>query len=108
MAERAFHAVARLADLPEGCSLRVRIGDEELALWRVEGRVYAMNNVCPHQHSPVLHQALRNGLQITCPVHGWTFSLETGRAVNGSGTIRMHAVRIDGDRVMVEEGGPAW
>ena len=108
MSERAFHTVARLSDLPEGCSLRVRIGDEDLALWRVEGRVYAVTNSCPHQHAPMLHQASRRGLEITCPVHGWTFSLESGRAVNGSGTMQMHAVRIEGDRLMVEESGPAW
>ena len=108
MSERIFHPVARLTDLLEGRSLRVRIGDEEIALWRVDGRIYAVSNVCPHQHSPVLHQATRKGLLITCPMHGWTFSLETGQAVNGNGSMRTYPVRVEGNRIMVEEPGPAW
>jgi NAD(P)H-dependent nitrite reductase small subunit len=81
----------------------VRIGDEDIALWRVNGKVYAIGNVCPHQHAAVLYQAILNGLEVTCPMHGWTYSLETGRASEGSGRVRTFRVEIRGDQVMVEE-----
>lgn len=81
---------------------------EEIALWRVGGRVFAAVNSCPHQHSPVLHQATREGLLITCPVHGWTFSLETGKAINGTGSMRLCAVRVEEDRILVQEPGAPW
>ena len=84
--------------------MRVMLEDEELALWRVQGRVYAIRNRCPHQQHAVLHQAIREGLQITCPMHGWTFDLATGRAVNGDGAVRTYAVRIDGDDILVNPG----
>jgi nitrite reductase/ring-hydroxylating ferredoxin subunit len=101
-----FVAVARLSDLPEGHGRRVRVGDEDIALWRVGGRIYAVGNVCPHQHSAVLHQAIRNGLEITCPMHGWTYSLETGTATVGSGRVQVYRVVVDGESVTVEEPGP--
>jgi nitrite reductase (NADH) small subunit len=100
--------VARLRELPEGASLRVRAGDEDVALWRVDGRVYAVRNSCPHQHAPVLHQATRTGLHITCPMHGWTFALDTGRALSGDGVMHTYPVRIEGERILIEIPPSGW
>jgi NAD(P)H-dependent nitrite reductase small subunit len=103
-----FVAVARLSELPEGRGRRVRVGDHDVALWRVDGRLYAIANVCPHQHSPVLHQAIRTGVQVTCPMHGWTYSLETGEASVGDGGVRTYRVEVKGDIVTVEEPESPW
>jgi NAD(P)H-dependent nitrite reductase small subunit len=100
-----FVAVARLADLPERRGTRVRVGDEDVALWRVEGKVYAIGNVCPHQHAAVLYQATLSGLEVTCPMHGWTYSLETGKVCEGSGRVRTYKVEVIGEAVMVDVTG---
>ena len=94
--------MARLAELREGRGRRVRARGREIALWRVGGRVYAVGNVCAHQHVSAIHDGMLEGLAVVCPMHGWTYSLETGRATSGSGRIPVYAVKIDGEQVLVE------
>jgi len=100
-------AVAREENLREGRGLRCRIGDEEVALWQVEGRCFAISAVCVHHHVPTLHEGIREGLTVSCPLHGWTYSLETGRAVRGGGRVRTYPVKIEQGEVFlaVEDAG---
>ena len=98
-----FIKVARLSEIGERRSKKVLIGDEEVALWRVGGRIYAIGNVCAHQHFSMLHQGILNGLTVSCPMHGWTYSLETGKATSGSGAVRTYRVMVEDDAVFVEQ-----
>ena len=103
-----FVKVARMSEIAEKHSMRVIVGDEQIALWRVDGTVYAINNVCPHQHFPVLHQATLDGIKVTCPMHGWTYSLETGCADAGSGKVKTHRVKVIGDDIFLEQPVESW
>jgi nitrite reductase/ring-hydroxylating ferredoxin subunit len=47
------------------------------ALLRVGGRVVAAQSFCPHMLGP-LFEGTRSDGGITCPWHGWRYSLETG------------------------------
>jgi nitrite reductase/ring-hydroxylating ferredoxin subunit len=94
--------VARVSEVGEGRSKKVKIGAEEIALWRVNGNFYAINNVCAHQHFSALHEGTLDGLKVSCPMHGWTYSLETGVAESGSGRVKTYRVGIDGDDVFLE------
>jgi nitrite reductase/ring-hydroxylating ferredoxin subunit len=49
-----------------------------------------------------------SGLTISCPMHGWTFSLLDGREENGFGRVRTRRVIVEGDDVYVEELRPSW
>jgi nitrite reductase/ring-hydroxylating ferredoxin subunit len=93
--------VARLSALREGHGTRVIAEGEEIALWLVDGTVYAVSNLCAHQHLPSMYDAMRDGISITCPNHGWTFSLDSGIEENGRGRLRTFEVRIEGDDVFV-------
>ena len=108
--EPAYLRVARLSDIPEGRGARVTIGDDEIALWHVRGRIYAIGNVCAHQHFSALHLGTLTGLNVSCPMHGWTYSLETGAALSGSGRVRTYGVKVEGDDIFVERParGPSW
>ncbi len=91
--------VARTSEVPERRCKRLRVEDEDIALWHVDGRWFAVSNVCSHQHIAALHQGTLRGLELTCPMHGWTYSLETGRATHGAGRIKRFDVRIEGEDV---------
>lgn len=96
-----FVRVARFSGIAEGRGVRVTLGDDEIALWRVRGMVYAIGNVCSHQHFSELHRGILSGLTVACPMHGWTYSLETGIALSGNGRVRKYEVRVEGDEVYV-------
>lgn len=100
-----FVKVAHLAELSNRRGRLVRVGGREIALWRVDGRVYAIDNVCPHQHFSMLHQGTLNGILLTCPMHGWTFSLEDGRATTGNGRAKTYQVKVEGGSVFLMING---
>ena len=106
--EKTYVRVAKVSEVPEGRSKRVSANGEEIALWRVNGKFYAIHNVCSHQHFSVLHQGILAGIAVTCPMHGWTYSLETGRAEVGNGSVRTFEVRIVGNDVLIEEPEQSW
>jgi NAD(P)H-dependent nitrite reductase small subunit len=93
--------VAKTSDVAEQQGKLIRVNDDEIALFKVGGAFYAIDNVCPHQHISALHQGELDGLYVTCPMHGWTYSLETGKAVGGSGGVKTFEVTVVGQNVFV-------
>ena len=103
-----FVIVARTSDVPDRRCKLVCVDGEEIALWHVGERFFAINNVCPHQHFSSLHQGSLEGLFVVCPMHGWSFCLEDGRPGFGNGRVRTYQVRISGKDVLVERPKHSW
>jgi nitrite reductase/ring-hydroxylating ferredoxin subunit len=103
-----FVAVAKRSQLREGRAIRVKVDDDDIALWMVQGEIYAIDNVCSHQHLPVLFRGTIEDSAVTCPMHGWSYSLKTGQAVSGNGRIRTFRVKTEGENVMIERPAAAW
>ncbi len=107
-----FIKVTERSRLREGAGRAFTVDGRELALYLVEGTVYAVENLCPHQHIPVLAEGEVNGTVLTCPMHGWQYDLTTGRSVNASSRLTQFDVRCEGDAVFVsipdEEEAPWW
>jgi nitrite reductase/ring-hydroxylating ferredoxin subunit len=99
--------VARLHDLKERRGTLVCIDGEEIALFKIEGKVLAVGNVCPHQHFSKLHEGILDGKTLTCPMHGWSYDLESGKAVNADGKLKTFAVELRGDDVFLLNDGNA-
>jgi nitrite reductase/ring-hydroxylating ferredoxin subunit len=99
--------VARVADLPAGRGLCVRVGELEVGLFRVEGEVFAMENPCPHAGHPLSDGALE-GSVVVCSAHGWDFDVRTGfRPKDADGwPIPCFAVQISGDEIWIDVENP--
>ena len=69
--------LAKVSDLPAGRGLRVRVGERELALFLLDGEVFALDDHCPHKGGPLGEGFCENG-QVFCPLHGWAFDIRTG------------------------------
>lgn len=94
--------VGVLEDLPLRRGVLVHAGNKEIAVWQAEGKVYAVSAVCAHQHIAVLHEGIRSGTTIGCPLHGWTYDLGSGKAVVGSGMLCTFPVIVERGVVFVE------
>jgi nitrite reductase (NADH) small subunit len=66
-------------ELPEGGRAVVRAEGRDLALVRVEGVVYAIDNACPHRNGELGRGDLE-GHFLYCPLHAWSFDVRTGKA----------------------------
>ncbi|HUI30652.1 MAG TPA: Rieske (2Fe-2S) protein [Candidatus Acidoferrales bacterium] len=79
-----FIKVAALSELIESKGIVRKLGDDEIALVKLDGHISAFINVCPHQHTPLVDKSGGQiaGENLTCPMHGWTYDLRTGKSVD--------------------------
>ncbi len=97
----AFVRVAKTTDMPPGSGRVVVVQGHPVALFNIEGRFYALSNVCLHRGGPVGEGEL-DGPIVTCPMHGWEYDVRTGsNTINPSARLRTFEVRIEGDDVLV-------
>ena len=86
---------ARCVDTPQG-----RIGVFRTA----DGRVFAIEDHCPHKGGP-LSQGIVHGAAVTCPLHNWVISLETGRAIGADeGAVKTIPVKVEAGRIVLGLG----
>jgi nitrite reductase/ring-hydroxylating ferredoxin subunit len=84
MAEEASRwiCVGAYSDIPRGEARAVKLdGGRSIALFNVDGRIYATDNQCPHMGYPLTRGAIRQGI-LTCDWHGRSFDLEGGGCFN--------------------------
>ena len=97
-----FVRVASINDLPPGECREVELEGRLVALFHVDGRVYALDGVCPHAGGP-LGDGMLEGTVVTCPWHGWQFDVTTGQnTYNPACVQRRYEVKIEGDEILLE------
>ena len=99
-----FMKVATLDQLPGGTGTTVMVGDTSVALFNVDGKVYALNDTCKHAGSSLGSGEL-NGKVVRCRAHGWKYDVTTGYAngVDGFGVATYPVKVVDGN-IMVAIG----
>jgi nitrite reductase (NADH) small subunit len=97
---RVWMDVGALADIPVKGARVVRSADGDIAVFRTANdQVFALYDRCPHRGGP-LSQGLVHGTFVTCPLHSWVISLETGEAQGpDEGCVGRIAVELRGARV---------
>jgi NAD(P)H-dependent nitrite reductase small subunit len=56
---------------------KVVIDGREIALFYVDGDVFAIENTCPHQGGELSDGYIKDNA-IYCPLHHWSFNLKSG------------------------------
>jgi nitrite reductase (NADH) small subunit len=97
-----FHTVCRVADLTEGEGKTVQVQGKLIAVFRVDGRFFAIDDTCPHMGASLSGGYVEHNV-VTCPWHAWRFRLSDGAwADNPRLKIGCHAVRVEGDEIQVQ------
>src|SRR5713226_5621006 len=100
-----FHTVCRVDDVTDGEGKTVVLGNKLIAVFRVEGQYYAIDDVCPHMGASLSGGYLEEGI-VTCPWHAWRFRLADGAwADNPRIKIGCYPVRVVGDEIQVQVAG---
>ena len=96
-----FVKVATVDEVQPGTGKLVRAHDKPIALFNVDGTLYAVNQVCPHEGGPLAEGAV-NGTVVTCPWHGWTFDVRTGEPDHPGGhAVSAYEVRLEGQDILI-------
>jgi nitrite reductase (NADH) small subunit len=84
---------ARLVRTPAGCIAVFRTADD---------RVFAIDDKCPHKAGP-LSQGIVHGHSVTCPLHNWVISLETGKALGADdGSVAVFRLKVEAGRILLD------
>jgi nitrite reductase/ring-hydroxylating ferredoxin subunit len=100
--EDGFVFVCRLNDLKNYKGRRFIIDDTEVALFKIDDNVFAVSNICPHQHTALIYNGEIEDGCVICPVHGWMFDLQTGNKKSGRKGLDTYPVRITKEEVFVK------
>ena len=94
--------VTATEDVPEDDVIGVDIAGKSIALYRVEGEVFATDNLCTHGNARLCDGFLE-GHEIECPLHQGKFDIRNGKAMCAPLTedVKTYPIKIEGDRVFV-------
>ncbi len=95
--------IADLEAIPKRGARMVKTSLGCVAVFRTANdAVYALDNACPHKQGP-LAEGIVHGNAVTCPLHNWVISLETG-AVHGAdeGQVNTYPARVENGRILLD------
>lgn len=98
-----------LRRLPIGKSMVVSVAGKDIALFNVEGNVYATSDACAHAGASLGSSKLQ-GTIVTCRAHGFRYDITNGNCLNIQGLrVSTYPVRVIDDKIFVAiaEQGPA-
>ncbi len=78
------------------------VDGHDVVIFRTAGEIYAVGNVCAHQHVSRLHEGELDNIIIECPMHGWKYDIRTGQSLTGDGRVAVYAVRIVDGNLVIE------
>lgn len=94
--------VAKISEVPNFGKKVVTVAGREILLVNVKGTIYAVENECPHQGSPLNAAVVKEGY-IACPRHGYRFSLTDGScAEHPECVLATFPVRCEGDTILLD------
>lgn len=96
-----FVEAIHLSELPAGRGTTVTIDEKQIALFNVDGTIYATDDSCPHAGSS-LGWGVFEGKVVRCRSHGLRFDVTTGKIVGGTGlAVRTYPTRVEGEKVLI-------
>ncbi|RPI68364.1 MAG: hypothetical protein EHM47_14585 [Ignavibacteriales bacterium] len=102
MIEQGFTKLCRFDELDEKAGIRFIIDETEVAVFKIDNKVYALSNICPHQHTALIYDGFIEEEFVVCPVHGWKFNLKTGKQPTGQRGLDSFPVKIIEDDIYVK------
>ena len=105
MSDLQWTDAAALGDVPADDVIGVLVAGRDVALYSVEGEVYATDNLCTHGHAR-LCEGFLEGHEIECPLHQGRFDVRSGAATGAPAEVALatYPARLAGDRVELQLG----
>jgi nitrite reductase/ring-hydroxylating ferredoxin subunit len=101
-----FIEVAGVDELPPGTGTTVNVAGKDVALFNVDGTIYAMEDACLHQ-AMSLGGSKPEGKVVTCRAHGWRYDVTTGCTLHVKDYgVATYPVKIVDGKIMVAVATP--
>lgn len=98
-----FVNVANAKDIQPSQMKAVEVNGEKVCLANVEGKYYAIGNVCTHVGGP-LAQGKLEGYEVECPWHGSRFDIRTGKVVRPPAmrSEPIYEIKVEDDNILIK------
>jgi nitrite reductase/ring-hydroxylating ferredoxin subunit len=95
--------VADRSSIEAGAVIGIKAGELDVALYNIDGEIYATHNICTHALA-FMSDGWLEGEVIECPLHGGRFDVKTGNGLGAPITcdLKVLPVRIEGSSVQVD------
>ena len=101
-ANDGFIEVCRVGDIRANRARIVSVSGERVAIFKYDGRLSALSNVCQHQNGPLGEGRVIDGC-VTCPWHGYQYSPASGASpAPFHETVPTFRLRLEGDRIWID------
>ncbi|MDO8549721.1 MAG: nitrite reductase (NAD(P)H) small subunit [Ignavibacteria bacterium] len=100
--EEGYTKLCRFDELKEREGRRFIVDETEVAVFKINNVIYALSNICPHQHTSLIYDGFIEDDCVVCPVHGWKFNLKTGRQPKGQKGLDSFPIIIFEDNMYVK------
>ena len=90
-------------DFEEGTYTPIEQLDNRYVLIKVNGQYNIVSNICPHQYAAVICNGFLEEKTVTCPLHGWIYSLESGKALGSNARLLTYHIFEDEGLVWLEQ-----
>ena len=99
-----FVKVATVDEIPSTGGKLVEIDDLRIAIFKLDGELYAIEDVCTHDGGPLVEGKVVNECQVQCPRHGARFDIRTGAALSFPAfeATNTYAIRVEDGDVLIE------
>ena len=96
---------AERSALGDGDVIGVIVNGQELALYDIEGQVFATDDICSHAYAKLSDGWFDKG-EIECPLHAGRFDPRTGKATAPPcvDDIKIYPARVEGGEIQVKLG----
>jgi nitrite reductase (NADH) small subunit len=98
--------VAEINELARRRRKQVSVAGCPIALFLVDGEVYAVDDVCIHQERSLSKGTLLGG-KVICPGHQWKFDPRTGAPDDQDGCLATYAVQVTEEGAVLVASEPA-
>jgi nitrite reductase/ring-hydroxylating ferredoxin subunit len=101
-----YYEAADLSQVKPGSGTTVTVQGKDVALFNVDGQVYAIDDACIHQGLSLGSSKLE-GKVVTCRAHGWRYDVTTGSTLHVPGYgVAAYPVKIADDKILVAVDTP--
>lgn len=91
---------------PDTGTMRAMVDGEAVCVYRLEDRVCATQDRCPHGNASLSEGYVENGT-IECPLHQGVFDIASGKPLCPPVTtdIKVYPVKLEDGRIYIKMGG---
>lgn len=98
---KGFYHACNVDDIQEDCAKVLKLNGENIAIFKYDGKLSAISNICKHQNGPLGEGKVIDGC-VTCPWHGYQYEPHNGTSPPPfTEMVSTYELKLEGESVFV-------